>query len=484
MLDSFAVRVAVRKAQIARIRAVRGRMKDNTAENKPGKAVSAPLSPRTATLMLAALYGGLGVVWILLSDHILSVFVVDAQALTRYQTLKGVIYVAVTGAIFCLVLRHELVKRQFAQKQLIESDEKFRQLAVNLSSVLWISNPEKNRMIYVSPAYERVWGRSCESLYASAKSWLDAIVAEDRERIAEAIVTKQDAGLYDEEYRIERPDGRIRWIRDRAFPARNDAGKIYWIVGLADDITEMKKAQEALETAHKIKSEFLNVMSHELRTPLNIIAGYVELLREGVLGGVEPKQVEALDKVTRQSHELLTMINGILDVTKIEGGAVILDTKDVDLGEFLEELKSDYGIPVSKAVELVWQCPAPLPVIHTDAVKLRSIVHNLMNNAVKFTEAGTIGFSCRHSAERGEVEFTVADTGTGIPKEQLPQIFDLFWQADSSDRRVHGGVGLGLYIVKKFTDLLGGRISIQSEPGRGTLVTVAIPDGIANGRNL
>jgi PAS domain S-box-containing protein len=444
------------------------------AEKQSG---SIPSSPWTAALKLAALYGGLGAAWILLSDLILSAFVDEAQKLTRYQTLKGIIYVVVTGAIFCLVLRHELSKRQSVQNRLVETNEIFRQLTGNISSVLWITNPEKNRMIFVSPAYERVWGRTCDCLYASAKSWLEAIVPEDRIRIAGAITTKQDLGLYDEEYRIERPDGRIRWIRDRAFPARNEGGEIYWIVGLADDITEMKKTQEALETANKIKSDFLNVMSHELRTPLNIIAGYVELLREGVLGGVESRQVEALDRVTRQSRELLTLINGILDVTKIEGGAVLLDAKDVDLGEFLDELKADYGLPISKEIEILWQCPAPLPVIHTDAAKLRSIVQNLMNNAVKFTEAGTIGFSCRYLAERGEVEFTVRDTGIGIPQEQLPQIFDLFWQADSSERRVHGGVGLGLYIVKKFTDLLGGRISVQSAPGEGTLVTVVIPDG-------
>lgn len=434
------------------------------------------LSPWAATVKLAALYSGVGLVWILLSDYFLSLVVEDPQTLTRYQTLKGIVYVVVTGAVFCLVLRHELAKRQLAQQRLLESDEKFRQLASNISSVLWITNPQKDRMIYISPAYERVWGRSCESLSASAKEWLDAIVPEDRGRIAEAVAAKQDAGTYDEEYRIERPDGEIRWIHDRAFPARNEAGQIYWIVGVADDITEMKKAQESLETANKIKSDFLNVMSHELRTPLNIISGYVELMREGVLGGVEAKQAEALDKVARQSRELLSLINGILDVTKIEGGAVALESRAVDLGEFLDEIKADYGLPGNRGVDLRWHWQSPLPTIHTDAAKLRSIVQNLMNNALKFTEAGYVGFSCRYLADRGEVEFAVCDTGIGIPQEQLPQIFDLFWQADSSERRVHGGVGLGLYIVKKFTDLLGGRVSVQSQPGEGTLVTVTIPD--------
>lgn len=459
-------------------------MEAATVKRKRGNLLSAPLSPTGVTLRFGALYGALGIAWILVSDQILSSLVADPASLTRYQTLKGISYILVTAIIFCLVLRHELVKRQAAQNKLLESNEKFRQLADNISSVLWITNPEKNRMIYVSPGYERIWGRSCESLYGSAKSWLESIVPEDRNRIAQAVTTKQDLGHYDEEYRIERPDGSIRWVRDRAFPARKESGNIYWIVGVADDITEKKKAQEEVETASGIKSDFLNVMSHELRTPLNIIAGYVELLREGHLGTMEAKQVEALEKVTRQTRELLTMINGILDVTRIEGGAVLLDQKEMDLNRFIQEIKSDFALPLGKPVKIVWQCPAQLPVIYSDTAKLRSIVQNLMNNALKFTELGTITFACRHLANLGTFELKVEDTGTGIPPEKLPSVFDLFWQADSSEKRVHGGVGLGLYIVKKFTDLLGGQIDVQSEPGKGTLITVSIPDGISHQRSV
>jgi PAS domain S-box-containing protein len=459
-------------------------MEGAAVKHKRGNLLSEPLSPTRITLRLAVLYGGLGIAWILVSDQILSSLVADPASLTRFQTLKGSIYVFVTAVIFCLVLRHELVKRQAAQNELLESNEKFRQLTDNITSVLWITNPEKNRMIYVSPGYERIWGRSADGLHSSAASWIEAIMPEDRERIRHAAMTKQDAGLYDEEYRIQRPDGSIRWVRDRAFPARNKAGKIYWIVGVADDITEKKKAQEEVETASRIKSDFLNVMSHELRTPLNIIAGYVELLREGVLGTMEVKQVHALEKVTRQTRELLTMVNSILDVTRIEGGAVLLDRKEMDLNRFIQEIKSDYALPLGKPVKIVWQCPAQLPVIYSDTAKLRSIVQNLMNNALKFTELGTITFTCRYFANPGTFELKVEDTGIGIPPEKLSSVFDLFWQADSSEKRVHGGVGLGLYIVKKFTDLLGGQVDVQSEPGKGTLITVTIPDGVSHQRSV
>jgi PAS domain S-box-containing protein len=459
-------------------------METDAVKSNQESLLLTPLSPTRVTLRLAALYGGLGIAWILSSDHILSSLVADPASLTRYQTLKGVVYVFVTAIIFCLVLRHELMKRQAAQKELLESNEKFRQLADNINSVLWIANPEKSRMIYVSPGYERIWGRSADGLYRSAVAWIDAIVPEDRDRIRQSAANKQDSGLYDEEYRIERPDGSIRWIRDRAYPARNPAGKIYWIVGVADDITEKKKVQEELESANRIKSDFLNVMSHELRTPLNIIAGYVELLREGVLGDIEVRQVEALEKVTRQAHELLIMVNGILDVTRIEGGAVHVELKEVDLNAFIQELKSDYALPMGKPVKFIWQCPAALPVIYSDGAKLRSIVQNLMNNALKFTEIGAITVACRHSADAGTFEFQVEDTGIGIPQDKLPHVFDLFWQADSSEKRIHGGVGLGLYIVKKYTDLLGGRISVKSEPGKGTQITICIPDGLSHQRGI
>jgi signal transduction histidine kinase len=156
----------------------------------------------------------------------------------------------------------------------------------------------------------------------------------------------------------------------------------------------------------------------------------------------------------------------------------------MDLNRFIQEIKSDYALPLDKPVKIVWQCPVQLPVIYSDSAKLRSIVQNLMNNALKFTELGTITFTCRHSANPGTFEFKVEDTGIGIPPEKLPSVFDLFWQADSSEKRVHGGVGLGLYIVKKFTNLLGGQIDVQSEPGKGTLITVTIPDGVSHQRSV
>ncbi|MEK7268079.1 MAG: PAS domain S-box protein, partial [Nitrospirota bacterium] len=137
-----------------------------------------------------------------------------------------------------------------AEDALMESEERFRQVAENIREVFWMTDPEKKQMIYVSPAYADIWGRSCESLYASPRSWLDAIHPDDRTRVLEAALTRQASGEYDEEYRIVRPDGAIRWIHDRAFPIRDHSGKVYRIAGIAACITERKQAQEALRRAY------------------------------------------------------------------------------------------------------------------------------------------------------------------------------------------------------------------------------------------
>ena len=230
-----------------------------------------------------------------------------------------------------------------------------------------------------------------------------------------------------------------------------------------------------LEKANKVKDEFLGVMSHELRTPLNVIAGYTKIVQDGVLGEINAEQINALDKVTRHSNELLVMVNSIMDATKIEAGAVIVECDELPLPEFLDELKLLYEYPLGKDVILRWAYASNLPVIRTDRDKLKHILQNLINNALKFTEVGHVTVSASHVAGLNRVELSVADTGIGIAAEDLPLVFEKFLQLDASRTRSQGGVGLGLHIVKTFSQVLGGTVKVTSQLGEGTTFTVTLP---------
>lgn len=238
---------------------------------------------------------------------------------------------------------------------------------------------------------------------------------------------------------------------------------------------EIKERALELKKANKVKDEFLSVVSHELRTPLTTIMGYTGMVRDRVLGDINPEMAQALNKVLDRARDLLSMIDCILYTTSLESESIRVEAHEVDLRDFLEDLKSNYDLPRDKELALVWDYPSELPAIRTDGGKLRQILENLINNAIKFTAKGTVTISARHRPEVEAVEFRVADTGIGIPKDELPTIYEKFRQIDSSSTRIYGGVGLGLYIVKRFTELLGGRVEAESEPGVGSTFTVTLP---------
>ncbi|MGH7770105.1 MAG: ATP-binding protein, partial [Candidatus Binatia bacterium] len=238
---------------------------------------------------------------------------------------------------------------------------------------------------------------------------------------------------------------------------------------------ETKNRAVASDAANKLKGEFLSVMSHELRTPLAVAMGYAGMIKERVLGEINPRQKEALDKILRQGHDQLYMINSILYAASLHAGAVKVERKDVSVRDILDDLKSTYAVLLEKKITVVWDYPAELPIVRTDVRKLRHVLENLINNAIKFTDKGGVTISARCVADAKTVQFKVADTGMGIAKDSLRVVFEMFRQGDGVERRLHGGVGLGLYIVKKFTELLGGKVEVESAHGKGSTFTVTIP---------
>jgi signal transduction histidine kinase len=235
-----------------------------------------------------------------------------------------------------------------------------------------------------------------------------------------------------------------------------------------------------LETSNRIKDEFLGVMSHELRTPLNVIMNYAEAMKMGAFGNITSDQERGTEKIRIQAGHLLSLINGILEITKIESGSVILHKKPFDLAEFIAETRSDYVMPMEKHLTIAWEYPADLPVIVSDRLKLKQIVTNLINNAIKFTDDGSVTVSFQILDEGRTLEVAVADTGLGITEELLPFIFEKFRQIDSTTTRHYSGAGLGLYIVKVFAGLLDGSVQAHSKFGEGSVFTVRISTNLGS----
>ena len=246
--------------------------------------------------------------------------------------------------------------------------------------------------------------------------------------------------------------------------------------GYFTQFIRMEKAhREQAEFTSRARKEALDIVSHELRTPLNLIGGYAQVLKDRTLGEVNAKQEEALGKILRQSDNLLSTVNSVLDMARIEAGEISVAREQIVLADFLQALRIYFDASLAKPLSMRWSIPPELPMIRSDKAKLTIVLQNLINNAIKFTDHGQIEVSARHFGEKKSVEIEVKDSGIGIPQEALPVIFEKFRQADNSSTRNYGGVGLGLHIVKAFTEALGGSVAVASQPGKGSTFTLSLP---------
>jgi len=232
-----------------------------------------------------------------------------------------------------------------------------------------------------------------------------------------------------------------------------------------------------LRRANNLKSEFLSTMSHELRTPLNVIIGYADLLRDEAFGSLLEDQQEVIDRLRTNADSLLELINATLEVNRIEAGYAGAQLREIDLRQLLTELQLEADhLPHHGGVGLRWEVPRTSDFVRTDPVKFKIVIRNLVGNALKFTRRGYVGVHVSYDLRGRQLEVAVRDTGPGIDPEQLPKIFDMFHQAPSDT--YPGGVGLGLYIVKRFVELLGGRVWATSVLGEGSVFRVSVPAGI------
>jgi signal transduction histidine kinase len=234
--------------------------------------------------------------------------------------------------------------------------------------------------------------------------------------------------------------------------------------------------EERAEQRSQAKTELLNILSHELKTPLTVIGSYTQALKSSALGTINRDQEDALSKVLRQTDNLANMVDVILNSASVETGAVTAHREEIVLSEFLDDFERGCeGIVLNPKVTLEWDFPRPMPMVTTDPGKVKIILQNLVNNALKFTDTGEVRISARHNPNYQKMVLTVSDTGIGIAPSQVPFVFDKFWQVDAARTRTQGGIGMGLYIVKAFSELLGGNVTVTSELGKGTTFRVELP---------
>lgn len=246
--------------------------------------------------------------------------------------------------------------------------------------------------------------------------------------------------------------------------------------GYFTQFIRMEKAQrEQAELTSRARKEALDIVSHELRTPLNLIGGYAHLLKDKSFGALNTNQEDVLTKILRQSDNLLSTVDSVLDMARIDAGDMSVAREEIVLPDYFDGFRVYYEASLGKPLTIQWSIPTELPTLRSDKAKLTIILQNLINNAIKFSDEGQIRVSARQSDDGKGVEIEVADSGVGISKEALPFIFEKFRQAESPSTRKHGGVGLGLHIVKVFTEVLGGTIAVQSAPGEGSTFTLSLP---------
>ncbi len=247
------------------------------------------------------------------------------------------------------------------------------------------------------------------------------------------------------------------------------------LLGLAIQLAQTARTRaKDLQTANRLKSDLLATMSHELRTPTNLIMGYTELLLQQNFGRLAAEQEEPLQRIEKSAHSLRELITAMLDVCRMESAQVAVDLRPVHLADLMDEIEKEVRELSEKPdVRYLRRVPTVLPPVYTDRTKLKVVLKNLLSNAAKFTDKGRITVDAYLRNEG--VLITISDTGIGIEPEVLPEIFEMFRQGDSSMTRRYGGMGLGLYVVRRLLELVHGTIDVESKVGQGSIFRVWVP---------
>lgn len=376
----------------------------------------------------------------------------------------------------------DITERSRAQAALVESEEKFRQLASHISEVFWLTDVERQRMIYVSPGYETIWGRSCQSLYESPRDWINAIHPEDRERVMKLALTDQSSEVFDVQYRVVRPDGSVRWIHDRAFPIRDGSGRIYRVAGLAADTTDRRQLEDVVRQAQKMEAvgTLAGGIAHDFNNILAAIVGYCELMRLELRPG-QPA-LESVQQIRTACDRAKGLIQQILAFSRPEAYSRKVTSLQTITAESIGLLRAT----LPAGVELHRSVAEDTPPVLADANQIHQVLVNLCTNAWHAMEAeqGRIELDLRRVVLTPQqaaqlpglrsgvfARLSVSDSGRGMEEEVMRRIFEPFFTTKPPGK----GTGLGLSVVHGIMRNHDGAISVESRRGVGTTFHLYFP---------
>jgi len=397
------------------------------------------------------------------------------------ETTKTPMYDSDGMLIGILGIGHDITARKKAEEALRESEEKFRALFEQAGDYAFILEPDDKSLLMIADANEsalRVHGYTREEIIGMPVLDLDMHI--DIRSGPEMMKRLMEGETLQFETVHHRKDGSVFPVEVTA-KAVQIPGKPLFILSTEHDITERKKAEESLikakeeaESADKLKSAFLATMSHELRTPLNSIIGFSGILLQEKPGPLNEEQKKQIHLVQSSGRRLLSLINDILDLSKIEAGQFTASYEYFDIEEVLEDILKLQAPSINgKGLSLNFIKSKEAIVILSDKLRVHQVILNLVNNAIKFTDKGSVTIECYKDDDF--VKVAVSDTGIGIIEEDLDKLFNPFIQIESHLSRKHEGSGLGLSICQKLMKLLHGTISVKSEYGAGSTFTIALP---------
>jgi PAS domain S-box-containing protein len=383
------------------------------------------------------------------------------------------------GAVLEVMLMHEdITERVTAESELRVREQRFRSLVMATSQIVWTNTPD-GRVLEDSPSWRAFTGQSYDEW--KEFGWLDALHPDDRETTARlwahCVATRS---VFETEYRLRRADGAWRWTAVRGVPIADEDGTLREWIGANTDIHDMVMSQAermhllaSLQEQDRRKDEFLAMLAHELRNPLAPISAAAELLKFGRAD--EEKVARASEVIGRQVRHMTALVDDLLDVSRVTRGLIHLERARVEVGAIVASAV-EQARPLFEAREQVLAIEQDQDgaAVTGDAKRLVQVLVNLLNNAAKYTPRGgriVLSSVC----ENGWVHIAVRDDGIGIDARLLPQVFDLFTQAERTPDRAQGGLGIGLALVRNIVVLHGGTVSAHSDgPGQGSTFTISL----------